>query len=143
LTCSSAQPSVGEKKAATALRAVMLGAGVWLAPYSLVQDGDWAAAVVVLALALVALIAGLSRFPSAAARWIARKRGDRYLSFSALWFSCGGLLVSVLVAAFPAAGIAAGIPLPGVYWALIGGAAASAAINLWALLGNIVGRPRS
>lgn len=141
MTSSRTEPSVGEKKAESALRAVLLGAGLWLAPFSLVQNGAWAGVVVVLGLALVLVIASVSRFPSAAALWMARRSSERHLAFWSVWFSCGGLLTSVLVAALPAVGIAAGIPVPWAFWTVIGGGAVSALINLVVLVRNIAAKP--
>jgi len=119
----------------------LLGAGLWLAPFSLVQNGAWAGVVVVLGLALVLVIASVSRFPSAAALWMARRSSERHLAFWSVWFSCGGLLTSVLVAALPAVGIAAGIPVPWAFWTVIGGGAVSALINLVVLVRNIAAKP--
>jgi hypothetical protein len=116
---------------------------LWLAPYSLVQEGNWVTVAMILGLALVAVIAALSRLPSSAAEWMARRRSERYLAFSSVWLSCGGLLAALLVVAFPAAVFAAGIPLRTAYWVVIGGAAASALINLWALVSNFATRPPS
>ncbi len=139
MTNKTTEPPISGRKLERAMRAALLGVGLVFAPFGLTQQG--LGAVAALAVAAGAVAAAVSRLPSRYALFLAGRRSQRYLEFSSIWTSSGGILFSALMVLFPALGAAAGIPIGAAHWGVIAGGAISALANLVVLVSSIASKP--